>query len=381
NLLKAAFNKYLFASRKWAIFSPFIVGTAIFLNPQGIGLLSYAWRLSQLGKTSSIGEWQGFKPIGVSIAFPPPSYFNVNLSLASLILLACTFWVLFSFFSSSKRAFFKKLYPVSLSALFITLPLMSQRHCIYLFFPLALVLVSIYRKVLYSAHWFFFNRKKINLIFPGIGVLLFLLERPYEGQQIKPAATQAIKFIRHSHLEGNVLNFPNWGSGLLYELYPSVKVGFDMRTWVHKEMYRRFTKHLSLYSLALFAEFEESLPATQWVMFPSTVEKRNFDKRFLVIFENNSAVILMEKNDRNIENLKRVVSYYKSVNVPFDLYHGFSSELASKHSPRWFLEFQEKLDAGRWPTQATQAGWQEHQRAFYGSRNIPYPLQIPSENG
>jgi hypothetical protein len=162
----------------------------------------------------------------------------------------------------------------------------------------------------------------------------------------------AIWFIRDAEVEGRAFNPYYLGNFLGYWTTPAIRVFVNGSLAMSDEVVedsRQITAHrptragesltaaLDRYGVDLFLGV--GLPDTPRVRRPWHYSTSHLegDAAWIQIYRNVYSAVYLRRNERNRENLARVVGYYRRNGVPFDTARGFEPERVIRGAPDWAL--------------------------------------------
>lgn len=193
---------------------------ATLAHPQPFGTYQMALAIPQIAKLAGIWEWVGRQPLDFSDGVLRLSLVYSNLFILAAIGLGALLW---------RRRKDDRL-PALLILLFSFLPLLASRHLVYLFLPLLLLAAE--------SKTTFKNLPRLAV--PFALVALFILGRSIPGVPRDPelaSLERAANFLKSQSYRGEILNYPGWGSYLIFKGYPDWKVMADRRLWVNRNFY------------------------------------------------------------------------------------------------------------------------------------------------
>jgi hypothetical protein len=162
----------------------------------------------------------------------------------------------------------------------------------------------------------------------------------------------AIWFMRDAKVEGRAFNPYYLGNFLGYWTTPAIRVFVNGSLAMSDEVVedsRQITAHrstrsgesltdaLDRYGVDLFLGV--GLPDTPRVRRPWHYSTSHLegDAAWIQIYRNVYSAVYLRRNERNLENLSRVVAYYRRNGVPFDTGRGFEPERVIRGAPDWAL--------------------------------------------
>lgn len=335
---------------------------ATLVNPKGLGLYTAVWEANQAARLTGNWEFAPARPFVWLERLGLPTLLQIKLdpvSVALMVLVPLVIW----------RAWRRRdaLLPYHLFC--VGMPLLSVRHALYLFFPVA-YFVSQWGVTRPSP------RTTATAFLAAAGLLA--LYPVHRSGYVNLSIDRACDFIDETRLGGNFFSEDGWGAYLSYRHYPRVRVASDLRTGLHRDFFRTVGELKRDYGPAAWPKIVETLPAeTDFVMTVAWKQQAQTfldPARWIVVFENNHVTMAMKRNERNRENLSRILAYYRERGVPFDRARGFDSRLAWERAPAWSRDHQETMAWGRWPEPSVLKRWKDRESLFYESRQIPRPL-------
>jgi len=336
-----------------------LVPFATLLNPRGPLLYRAVWEANEAAKLTGNWEFASASPLHwiSRLALPPLLQVRLDaVSLTLMILIPLVIWQM-----ARKRDAFL---PFNLFC--VGMALLSVRHALYLFFPVAYFLAAWGEKRRYAAY-------SPGLVLAGVS-LLFVF-KVHESGYVNLSTEKASNFIEAAQLKGNVFCEDGWGAYVTYRHYPDIKVASDLRTNLHRDFFKKVGDLKRLYGPNAWKFIVEGLPPeTDMVMsiaWKQQAQKFLDVKTWVIVFENNHITLSMK---RNSPNLARIQNYYRAQGVPFNPRRGFEADRVFEQAPKWYATHQETMEWGRWPEAGVLNRWKEKERHYYESRHLPPPL-------
>lgn len=190
-------------------------GLAVFCNPSHLNLLFQAGELASLGRIAGIWEWQGRRPFFIEHSNPFESMLRISFSFVDILL--CAGLV-------AAVATWRKAPAITLLAIgFLLLPLFAGRHIVFLLFPMVQLVERLPVPRVRSVHFL---------------VPLLLMATAWQST-LDPSIElkQAVSRLKVTGYRGPILNFPGWGSYLIFAGYPEWRVLADRRLSVNRDYY------------------------------------------------------------------------------------------------------------------------------------------------
>lgn len=358
------------AADRLTITSPLWGALAASISPLGPAIFRTAVSVSSTGG-ATIGneEWDAVLPLKWEEAFPPPGRLSLALDGVSLLFMAgaaASVWLL----ARAARGERAVRFPALLSVVCVALCATSFRHALYLVYPIAAA-----GRAIGDGPWLARLRPQVRELFVGYaGLALLFFLRFHVSPDVAPGIARAVDFLAEAGIEGALANPPGWGAYLEYRLYPRVKVSADSRTVVHQSFYRMERALYERYGERSMNILLGSLPPeTTLVAVPVFSIPPSLllpPSQWALVFENNTASILMRRVPANEDNFRRVEAYYNARKIPFDAKEGFSAAAALQASPGWFVKHYEMSPWGAWPSRLQRADWSRRESVFYQSRKL-----------
>jgi hypothetical protein len=347
--LAVGLNHWLFPpSQKqipwWSLLSPILALGVICLNPNGPRIFKTALQISEVGHLSGIWEWRSGWPFELREQFPPPSHLWIGLSARHLWLWVGTPLLFFRLFQWEKKQGVLRLYRVVVSLFCLIMAIGALRHTAYLPASLALGSFELWALV----RWPRLSLRGQNLSWLAALVAILFAGRFYESGFALTSVTESVRFLRAAGVEGKILNFPGWGSYLLYSLYPKVHIACDRRLLVNRAYYEKEHAQTQAYGGLVLADLVKSYPTSDLVMMHSSIALIELlgAKDWMLVYENNEVAIALKRSEANAKNLEGITQYYQARKIPFDPTLGFSPALALRAAPAWVSENLETVDWG-----------------------------------
>jgi len=200
---------------------------AVFLNPSGFSLLTQAAEIGPIGKSAGIWEWLPRMPLGFSEQAMGVSEFLISTEFSDLFILCGLFFGIRALRSAIISRNDESLFEAGRLLLFCLLPLSASRHVVFLILPAALLGLQ-FRTI---------GFRKNLLVYSSLTFWLAAdLARSPSANDWVPLQN-AVAHLKAGHFRGNLLNFPGWGSYLLFRGYPDWKIMADRRLSVNREYY------------------------------------------------------------------------------------------------------------------------------------------------
>jgi hypothetical protein len=129
--------------------------------------------------------------------------------------------------------------------------------------------------------------------------------------------------LRQAELPGKLYSPNIWGSYLIYHLYPDYRPFIDTRSYLHGEANVKDAMIIQYQYPGFQALIEKH--AFDILLFKKMYgDKRPFDSPdWILLFEDSNSAMYLRRNDRNTDNVRKAVTYYKEKGIPFDPEKGF----------------------------------------------------------
>jgi len=159
-----------------------------------------------------------------------------------------------------------------------------------------------------------------------------------------------IGFLEEAGLRGKLFNPYHLGGYAGYRLAPRIRTFIDGRTEHypgqvmrdHLEIVRGASRSDRRAALQLLDDREVDiflgvgLPDGYYAdLYTTELVARSPD--WILVYRSADHAIYLRKNARNMENLSRVVAYYRERGIPFDPRKGFSAAQVSREAPAWAI--------------------------------------------
>ena len=359
------------SKRLLSILSPVVIIIALMITPNYYRLFLQAYQIQHTGPMMQVNEW---RPIALVSAFRPfRSWSHVRraLDFDSISMLVGLFALFLFFVLERKRKLSEILFLGGIGGLFFLLPFTAMRHLPNAFLGFALLAPSL-GLALRDAVPF----KRLPTAWLGfciVGLFLNLANTDlYKTQDAKLSVEQAAGILASSGVKGNIFNEFDWGHYLSFRLYPECLIAFDNRASVNEKALAKIISRIRASRGMKVGKLVSAFPETDILV---VQDGERFEQVFdpaewLLIFENDTAIVALKKNSRNQDNLKKIVKYYASEGVPFDPRKGYDSFGVHLARPNWFWKHQEIGVAGSWPTPDVTAGAQGILNSYLEQRNI-----------
>jgi hypothetical protein len=334
---------------------------ACLVNPMGARLFKMTWELSRIGKISGFVEWGSGLPFTLEPHLPPPDHLKLFTDSRSLLLYAGALLGLKLLTDADCRK--KRFVELTLSFFFLALAFSAIRHALFLIYPAIVLSALAAERYLIprrtGARWF----QAASLAFPA---LLLVSAHVVRTGYVTPSINRAVDFMEEAGLSGNVLNYQTWGSYLSYRLYPKLRAACDSRLYVNRAYYEFQNQESEEFGGMRISRLIEHFPDSDFVMLRSDIPLRELlpAGRWLVIYQNNEAILALNREARNQENLRRVQTYYQRHGVDFSPTEGFSLARAHRSAPTWVESNLEGVAWGKWVEPEWESSWQEKRRHF-----------------
>lgn len=350
---------------------PLIAAVLVLFSPSGYRLYQIAWELGSLGRDSGIAEWQSGSPVNLIGSAFGPSRLWIGFEPRNLLILVGTPFMLWYVAHDNGKDKRQVRYHFAQTVFAIVMGVVSYRHTAFLIFAAAFFAETVFFLLARAQPLYSFKRERA-LGFTGL--LLLALFRFYGSGYCLPSIEKSANFLKESELRGNLLNFPGWGSYLIYRHYPDLKVAFDRRLWLHRDYYRREQTQTGQFGGIVLSELGDTYPASDLAIFHSDIPLAKLlgEENWLLVFKNNQASIVLNRNSSNAENLVRVMAYYRSRGIPFDPQRGFDLRAAFQAAPDWVLSHQETVPWGKWPSADVKQNWEREQKQFFEKNDMSF---------
>jgi hypothetical protein len=340
---------------------------ATFLNPMGPAAHLLYFRAGQEAPAMSYvaDEWAPLHPFRMPVLdMPPTPLVWVAYWLVGITTIGCGVHAWRVWRSSDDRMAFGGEPDgalVALALLGILAPLFAVRFLWLGFFPLLFVAHTLARTIR--------ARLRMAWILAASTWLLVLASGPMGDWPLLSSGVSretyldsydrwkyhdhAVGFLRESGLEGHVFNGYPLGGFLGYWLAPGLRVFIDGSLGVPPEV---MTHYLSIQAneaglpgqavtdlldrLGVDAFFGLGFPVLQSKNRPWRFTTRHLDgdRDWVLVFRDLRTAIYLRRNERNIENLRRVAAYYSSQGIPFEEDEGIRVASILDEAPGWAVE-------------------------------------------
>ncbi len=332
----------LLSGRPWMAF-------LTFLNPIGYRIYPYAFALSDLGRRIYNLEWMPRNLLAVGKENATTFFLDLSIEPSSLLQGGVIFYLLHQW--AQKKV--KRVHLLFLMLLFLSFSSMRNRGWLIVTLPFLLL------ELPKGRGW------RVALVSMGI-VLVAVYHFPqFRGQIVSIERTTQL--MEEVGIEGNLFNEPKWGSYLSFRLYPKVKVAWNFRNHVHRDLYEQVAEHLKRDGTVHLEEILQNISNTELLLLPVSFPKEvvlQWPGNWICGFENNQARLYLQ---RDSQNWHRLVGYYQKHQIPFSEQQGFDSRKVFIEKRDWFLSYQERPHWGILPSKSVRDSWANWQQQYWAS--------------
>jgi len=334
---------------------------AALLNPRGIGQhLTFLTSSREAGIWRIADEWTPFDPFTVPDMGPmltPLAWLLCDLALAGSLVVAS--WHLLACWRDPSREQLERLDAtyLGLAAAGSVAMLTSIRFAWMAIFPL-LYLARATRGVRGNALAVPALACAVAAAFPAWGGALDRLRTlPQDPSTYfrwrfdpRPLQARSVRFLLDTELSGNAFNRYSHGGFLGYWLAPRVRTFVDGRTEHYPpevlEDYFRIANQVEVRPGESALEALDRREVDLYLGIGLPVEGEPFYSTarldgapgWIQVSRSVDHSIFLRANERNRENLERVVAHYAAAGIPFDPERGFDPLLAARSRPDWAVE-------------------------------------------
>ena len=142
-----------------------------------------------------------------------------------------------------------------------------------------------------------------------------------------------VNIIKQANLSGRLYNPNGWGGYLIYHLYPHHKPFIDTRSHLHGET-RLVEAKMIQYQYPGFEALIRKYAFDILLLEKMYGGSRPFTSQdWILLFEDSRCAMYLRRNERNAENLSRVIAYFNRNQIPFDPERGFQPKVLPDPDP------------------------------------------------